>query len=79
MLPPKEQSEIGREPVFQKLGKSITARENLLIGQSISLDDLSGRIFSTLHIPVRESSQLIGKTLRKSVLAGEPMQYGDFI
>ena len=79
MLPPKEESEIGLEPVFQKLGKSITAKENLSIGQSISLDNLSGRIFSSIHIPVRESSQLIGRTLCKSVLAGEPIEYGDFI
>ena len=78
MLPPKDISDIGQEIVFQKLGKSLTAKTNLEIGQEIAAESLTGKIFSSIHIPVRESINVIGKTMLNVVRAGEPLTYDDF-
>lgn len=75
MLPPK--LEVGDEPVFAKLGKSIIAARDLQQGNLITLDDLSGRIFNEQYVPVRESGNFIGKRLNKTVKAGDLIQYAD--
>ncbi len=75
MLAPKDLSEVGKEPVFKKLGKSLVPVNNLLAGEHITIDDLSGKIFNKTYIPVRESINVIGKRLKCDVKAGEPLQW----
>jgi N-acetylneuraminate synthase/sialic acid synthase len=73
MFNSKPEEEIGSEHVFQKLGKSIIASKDILKGETLSLDSLSGRIFDIQHIPVRESNTLIGKTVTRNIMSGEPI------
>jgi N-acetylneuraminate synthase/sialic acid synthase len=77
MLPPKPAAELGTETVFKKLGKSVIAREPIAAGQTIALDHLTGRIFRTTHIPVRESAAVIGRRALRDISAGEPLQFAD--
>lgn len=79
MMPPKPSDELGSERVFKKLGKSLIAYIDIKAGETITLDSLSGRIFSTQsqYIPVRESNQVIGRIARKNIAKGEPIQYAD--
>jgi sialic acid synthase len=77
MLPRKPDAELGREPVFQKLGKSLVAARNIAEGEIIGLADLAGRIFETAHIPVRESHRLIGMKTLRGVREGEPVEWDD--
>jgi len=75
MFPPKPAEELGKEKVFQKLGKSIVAYSDIQEGQIIGIDDLSGRIFGEQYIPVRQSNAVIGKIAKKKILKGEPLSY----
>lgn len=77
MLPPKPADEIGKEKVFAKLGKSLVAYADLPAGTTLSLDNLSGRIFSTQFIPVRESHRIIGRVTRTEIRQGEPLRESD--
>lgn len=77
MLPPKPSEELGSEPVFQKLGKSLIVNRDISSGEKISLSDLSGRIFSQNYVPVRQSGDFIGKQLTKSLSKGSYIQYED--
>lgn len=78
MLPQKPNSEIGEEKVFKKLGKSLVVLDDLSKGTMLTIDNLSGKIFSTQFIPVRESNQVIGKILNRDIKAGEPINFNDF-
>lgn len=73
MLPGKPTEEIGNEAVFTKLGKSIVAARNIRLGEKLSLDNLSGKIFSIQYVPVRETEAYIGKSANKEIKAGEPI------
>ena len=77
MLPQKPKSEIGEEKVFKKLGKSLVPLVDLNKGSLLTIDNLSGKIFSTQFIPVRESNQIIGRVLNRNIKAGEPINYND--
>lgn len=77
MLPPKPADDLGKEKVFKKLGKSIVAYINIKAGDIITLDHLSGRIFSTQYIPVRESNHIIGKVAKRDISKGEPIHDAD--
>jgi N-acetylneuraminate synthase/sialic acid synthase len=79
MLAPKPEGEVGKEKVFVKLGKSIIAYQDLKIGDILSLDNLSGRIFNEQYIPVRESNRILGKTLNREIKKGEPIFYEDIV
>lgn len=65
----------GREPVFQKLGKSIVAARDLGVGHTLSPDSIRGLILQNNAIPIRESFWLIGRTLVKGLKAGEPLSW----
>jgi len=69
--------ELGTERVFRKLGKFLIAYTDIKAGQAITLDSLSGRIFNTRHIPVRESNQVIGRVAKRDIAKGEPIEYAD--
>jgi len=75
MLPPKPKDDLGKEFVFQKLGKSIIAIKDIARGEVIKLDDLSGKIFNQTHIPVRESNRVIGTTAKEDIASGTPITY----
>jgi len=77
MMAPKPADDLGSEYVFKKLGKSIIARTAISLGDTITLDNLTGRIFDTEYIPVRESNQLMGRTTKRSIAQGEPVQFAD--
>jgi N-acetylneuraminate synthase/sialic acid synthase len=73
MMSPKESSQIGVEPVFKKLGKSLIAKKDIKAGEAFDLDNLGGRIFSNQYFPVRRSIEVIGKIAKKDINAGEPI------
>ena len=75
MLPPKSAEDLGNEKVFKKLGKSLIAYADIKAGEKITLDHLSGRIFNTQYIPVRESNQVLGRLAKRDIAKGEPIQY----
>jgi len=77
MMPMKPVHELGNELVFKKLGKSLIAYTDIYAGDAISLDVLSGRIFSTQYIPVRESHLVIGRLAKRNILQGEPISFDD--
>lgn len=72
-----DETTLGLEPVFEKLGKSVVATRDLAPGTCLSRNDLSGKIFPKMYLPVRESSALIGKTLDKPIAAGSPVTHLD--
>jgi len=78
MLPPVPEDELGKEPVFKKLGKSLIAKEDIAPGEVFSLQNLSGRIFKVPFIPVREAVRILGCAAKRPIKAGNPLQYGDF-
>ncbi len=77
MLPPKPDNEVGNERVFKKLGKSLVAYVDIKAGEKITLQHLSGRIFSTQYIPVRESNKVINCTAKGNIAKGVPIRYED--
>ena len=78
MLPAKNENELGEEAVFKKLGKSLTAYKNIEIGDVFSLENLSGRIFNSTYIPVRDSHKVIGKRSIRRIMKDEAIQLEDF-
>lgn len=77
MMPVKPKDQLGKEFVFQKLGKSIVALKDIQEGELLTLDNLTGRIFNQTIIPVRESNTVIGKTALKFIKAGDPITLND--
>ncbi len=78
MMNQKDISEIGKEKVFLKLGKSLIPNKDLKKGEIITLENLSGKIFNKQYIPVRQSNEIIGKTLIKDINHGEPFTFEYF-
>jgi len=79
MLPTKPKTELGDELVFQKLGKSIVANKKIKPGEELTLNNLSGKIFSSIIIPVRESNKVIGKKAVREIKPGEPVTFSNLI
>ena len=77
MIPSNPVEGLGKERVFTKLGKSLVAYTDIKAGDEIGLDNLSGRIFTTQHIPVRESNRVVGRLAKRDIAKGEPIQYAD--
>ena len=77
MMPPKPADDLGNERVFKKLGKSLIAYSDIKAGDRLTLDNLSGMIFSGQYIPVRESNLVIGRIALRDIEKGEPIQYAD--
>ena len=78
MLPSKDKIDLGKEKVFKKLGKSIFAYEDIKMGEILSLENLSGKIFETTHIPVRDTSMIIGKKAKRNICKNEVIKMEDF-
>ncbi|MDA9030955.1 N-acetylneuraminate synthase family protein [Candidatus Pseudothioglobus singularis] len=77
MMPIKGDDDLGNEFVFQKLGKSLIANTDIQAGEKLTLDNLSGRIFNSQYIPVRESNQVLGKVVKNKIEQGKAIQYAD--
>jgi N-acetylneuraminate synthase/sialic acid synthase len=77
MMPAKPKDQLGKEFVFQKLGKSIVALNDIQAGEIFTLDNLTGRIFNQTIIPVRESNIVIGKIANTFIKAGDPISFSD--
>ena len=77
MMPLKPTGDLGVEPVFMKLGKSLISNADIQCGEKITLDNLSGRIFREQYIPVRESNQVLGRTVKRNISRGEAIAYED--
>ena len=77
MMKPKSSNEIGNEPVFKKLGKSLVANRDLKMGEVLTLENLSGKIFREQYIPVRESNSIIGKKINREIRMGDQILYSD--
>ena len=75
MIKSKSKKEIGKEPVFNRLGKSIIANQDIEVGGRITIDKLSGKIFLKQHIPVRESVNVIGKTAKCNIKKNQVLSY----
>ncbi|SNZ20138.1 N-acetylneuraminate synthase family protein [Cohaesibacter gelatinilyticus] len=75
MMPPKPEEELGDEFVFKKLGKSLVALRDIKEGEKITVDDLTGRIYSNEGIPVRQSLNIIGRIATRHIVAGELIAY----
>lgn len=65
----------GGEEVFTRLGKSCIAANNLEQGQSISIDDIGGKIFDRQYIPIRDSRHIVGRVVNQDILAGTRIEY----
>ena len=61
MLPSKSNDDLGSEPVFKKLGKSLIVNRDIEAGEKLSLSDLSGKIFSETYTPVKENLPILLK------------------
>ena len=79
MMTPKSKEEVGTEKVFQKLGKSLIASQDLKADDILGLDNLSGKIFEKQFTPVRESNSFIGKKLNKDISQGQPIFITDIL
>jgi len=77
MMPPKPADDLGNERVFKKLGKSLVAYRDIKMGETLTLENLSGKIFKTQFIPVRESNQVIGSVAKRDIAQGEAIHYSD--
>jgi len=77
MMPTKAKEELGNEFVFKKLGKSICASKNLNIGDILSVENMSGKIYQDKGVPVRESANFLGKKVIVNIKAGEKIRYED--
>ena len=73
MLPPKPDNDLGKESVFKKLGKSLVAYVDIKAGDTFTLDNLSGRIFKSQYIPVRESCSVIDRIAKRDIAKGDPI------
>lgn len=77
MMPEKPKAELGKEPVFKKLGKSIVLNKDMQAGEKITIGDLSGKIFNEQMIPVRHSDEIINKSLVVDKKAWEAVLWKD--
>lgn len=73
MLPLKDKNLIGKEPVFIKLGKSLTTNKLIRKNKKIKIEDLTGVIYKENYLAVRESNSVIGKKAGKDLIPGEPI------
>ena len=74
MLNSKPASELGSEPVFQKLGKSLIVNQDLKKGDILTKENLSGKIFTENFTPVRESNIYLGKKISRDIKAWTPVK-----
>ena len=77
MLKPRPDVKIGKEVVFQKLGKSITALYDLNKGEILTTNNITGKIFTKQIIPIRQCNEIIGKKVNKNIKKNSPISFDD--
>ena len=78
MMIRKDESDLGKEYVFQKLGKSIVASIDINLGDVFSIRNLTGKIYDNEGIPIRESVKLLGKKSKRDIKKNELINLNDF-
>ena len=73
----KDDGSLGNEPVFKKLGKSVVARKDINKNELLTVDNLSGKIFKNIVIPVRDVGSIIGKKVKNHIREGHTINYDD--
>ena len=69
-----DDSVLGNEPVFNKLGKTLVADADISVGELFSTRNLTGRILNEPSgISVREMVNLLGKSAKKNYTKGDPI------
>ena len=71
MLTDTDQSDLGNESVFQKLGKKIVASRDMKKGERINETDLTFIITDSDGLSVRSAYMLIGKHVTQKISKGE--------
>ncbi len=77
MKKPKPETELGKEFVFTKLGKSVVAKKNISKGETFKLENLSGLIFNKVYLPVRDSHLILDKKANKDIKKGQQITIND--
>ena len=77
MFPSKSLDEIGQEAVFKKLGKSLVAICEIKRGDEFTLNNLTGRILTSVEVPVRESYKLVGKKAQRDYAKFDPVSWDE--
>lgn len=77
MLSNGTKQDLGEEPVFMKLGKSIIANQDISHGEMITLENISGQILSENITPVRDSYKIIGLKTKKNIKEGDAIHIDD--
>lgn len=72
----KSDDELGNEPVFKRLGKSLVCRKEIRCGSKILPEHLSGLIINPQGIPVRESNKVIGQIANVTIVEGTLIKWG---
>ena len=75
MFDHKPKNDLGREPVFMKLGKSITALHEIKKGDPITLDNITGKILAHNKIPIRECYKVIGLKTKHDLKPGDALDF----
>ena len=78
LLNRKDTENIGREEVFERLGKSCVAASDIKKGDFIKIENISGKIFNKQKIPIRECIKLLGKQTFQDIKQGQAFEYGFF-
>ena len=73
MLKSELPKDLGNEPVFKRLGKSVIAIRDIPKDKIISKKDLGGRIFKNPGVPIRDINLIIGSVSHKFYKAGEKL------
>lgn len=79
MLDTELPSSLGEEPVFKKLGKSVASAKDISAGEVITDSMLTGIIFDTTVIPVRESKRVLGSMAKVHIPKGTALSWDDLI
>ena len=66
-------SDLGSEPVFKRLGKSVIAIRDIPKDKIITKEDLGGKIFKNPGVPIRDVNLIIGSISDKFYKAGEKL------
>jgi sialic acid synthase len=75
MFDDKPKNDLGSEPVFMKLGKSITALHEIKKGDMITLENITGKILTHNKIPVRECYKVIGLKTKNTLKPGDALDF----
>ena len=77
MEPVQHSQNVGMEPVFKKLGKSIVARKTIEKSQIIDETNIIGRIISGNGVAIRQASVFLGRKVNRKIIKNEPILLND--